>query len=112
MAAHPRNRPHNVQRIESTDPAARDEGPRLIPLEKRPPRASPNARARFPAGIYHTGDSVPVTGIFTAVHACEAKEIEIMLFRDAFFPRCPHCGNLHFRLLRSAPQISEDEDFR
>ena len=112
MAPHPRIRPANVQRIESTDPAARDEGPRLIPQEKKSPATTCSSQVRFPVGIYRTGDSVPTTGIFKALHSCEVKEFEVMLFRDALFPRCPLCGNLRFELLRRAPVISEDEDFR
>jgi len=53
------------------------------------------------------------TGIYEVIHdrAHRSAHEVVMLSGDAF-PSCDSCGDqVHFRLVRTAPYIFQDEDF-
>jgi hypothetical protein len=62
---------------------------------------------------FTAGETVKETGIYEVVHDGghrEAHEV-VMLSGDAF-PACDTCEQrVHFRLVRTAPYIFQDEDF-
>jgi hypothetical protein len=63
---------------------------------------------------FHPGERVPEAGIYAVVHEMEHRGTpELVLLPDSKFPRCRICGDqVSFRLIRTVPHLSEDEDFR
>lgn len=63
--------------------------------------------------VFRAGETVKETGIYEVVHDAghrSAHEV-VMLSGDAF-PPCDTCElRVHFRLVRTAPYIFQDEDF-
>jgi hypothetical protein len=63
---------------------------------------------------FHPGEAVVYAGIYTARHrgTCRGHN-ELALLAGEDFPRCPSCGELvQYQLLRPAPYLHDDEDFR
>jgi hypothetical protein len=57
------------------------------------------------------GDIVEQSGIYEICHSDEPRTT-LLLLRNSFFPYCRKCGEtVRFRLVQSAPHISEDPDF-
>ena len=57
------------------------------------------------------GEPVALSGIYEICHNDEPRETTL-LFRGACFPICALCGgNVRYKLVRTAPHISEDPDF-
>ena len=57
------------------------------------------------------GDEVKESGVYEICHADEPKATALLL-RNTFFPYCRQCGDLvRYKLIHSAPHISEDPDF-
>lgn len=101
----------NVQHFYPSQPEARDEGPRLIPLEKPQPQSSSIPTPRNRAISRHSGQVVQLTGAYKAVHS-RCAERTVLLFAGARFPTCPECGSLCYSLLQAAPSAYEDPDLR
>jgi hypothetical protein len=63
---------------------------------------------------FHAGEQVASPGIYTARHGngCLGGR-EVALLAGQAFPSCQSCGNkVQYQLLRQAPYLSDDEDFR
>jgi len=60
------------------------------------------------------GDVVRTSGIYRVVHHNGHREAhDIVLLAGQPFPFCAHCEqDAQFQLLRAAPHLEEDEDFR
>jgi hypothetical protein len=57
------------------------------------------------------GEIVEHSGIYEICHSDEPRTT-LLLLRNSFFPFCRKCGEtVRFRLVQSAPHISEDPDF-
>jgi hypothetical protein len=57
------------------------------------------------------GAFVEQSGIYEICHSDEPRAT-LLLLRNSFFPYCRKCGEtVRFRLVQSAPHISEDPDF-
>ena len=57
------------------------------------------------------GDMVEQSGFYEICHSVEPRTT-LLLLRHSFFPFCRKCGEtVRFRLVQSAPHISEDPDF-
>ena len=62
--------------------------------------------------LFRPNELIPNTGIYESVHA-SGNTNNVVLIRGEKFPACAECGmQVRFRLVRAAPHISEDEDFR
>lgn len=62
--------------------------------------------------LFRPSERIPQTGIYELVHA-SGNINTVVLVRDDEFPACRECGTrARFRLLRAAPHIREDQDFR
>ncbi|MCI0349780.1 MAG: hypothetical protein L0Z53_10175 [Acidobacteriales bacterium] len=62
--------------------------------------------------LYRPAERVPETGIYETLHP-KGETSTVVLVREQQFPACADCGTqVRFRLVRTAPHISEDEDFR
>ena len=60
---------------------------------------------------YEAGDLVELSGIYAVCHS-DGRRLSVVLIRGNRFPVCDCCGpDVHYRLLRSAPYILDDEDF-
>ncbi|HEU5451165.1 MAG TPA: hypothetical protein VFU76_04235 [Terriglobales bacterium] len=70
-------------------------------------------KSRQPAvQSFHSGDKVPQSGIYAAAHSGAHRSAHCMLLvAKEVFPGCGKC-RVTFRLLRAAPYIFEDADFR
>ena len=61
---------------------------------------------------YRPGERIPQTGIYELIHA-SGNINTVVLVRDEEFPTCRECGTqVRFRLVKAAPHITEDKDFR
>ena len=57
------------------------------------------------------GDMVDESGVYEICHSDEPRTT-VLLLRSTFFPYCRQCGDsVRFKLVQSAPHISEDPDF-
>jgi hypothetical protein len=66
-----------------------------------------------PPPFFRAGESIADTGIYRVFHTEHRTSHEVTLLAGQQFPTCDHCGNdVHFELLRSAPEISRDASFR
>jgi hypothetical protein len=62
--------------------------------------------------LFRPDERIPQTGIYESVHA-NGSTTTVVLVRDQEFPACRECGTqVRFRLVRAAPHIKEDQDFR
>jgi len=63
---------------------------------------------------FHAGEIVVTAGIYSARHDANcAEDNEIALLVGDTFPLCKSCGHqVQYQLLRHAPYLHEDEDFR
>lgn len=70
-------------------------------------------KSRQPAELsFHSGDKVPQSGIYAAAHSGAHRNAHcILLLANEAFPGCGSC-RVTFHLLRAAPYIFEDDDFR
>jgi hypothetical protein len=66
------------------------------------------------AGFYRTGDAVPQSGIYEVAHKGEHREPHTAtLISGEPFPGCETCKEaVLYRLMRTAPYIFHDDDFR
>jgi hypothetical protein len=63
--------------------------------------------------VFQPADQVPETGVYQALHYRHRLYHDVSLLRGQTFPNCSECGdNVRFRMVRSAPLISEDRNFR
>jgi hypothetical protein len=71
-------------------------------------------RSPAPASsLFRVGDIIPETGIYRVYHSVHRLSHEATLMGGERFPRCVQCENdVEFELLRSAPQVEADQDFR
>ena len=66
----------------------------------------------MPNGSFRPGDSVPVTGIYTATHYQHRMPHEVFAVEGDQFPTCRRCGvRTSFVLLQAATHIETDRDF-
>jgi hypothetical protein len=74
---------------------------------------SPQLSCEYPT-TYHSGETALKSGIYGGEHSARHKHLtEVVIIKDAPFPRCSTCGEpLEFHLVQSAVHISEDEDFQ
>lgn len=62
--------------------------------------------------VFQPADKVPESGIYQVQHYRHRLYHEVTLLRGAVFPNCSECEmNVRFRLVRSAPPITEDRNF-
>jgi hypothetical protein len=62
--------------------------------------------------LFRPSERIPKTGIYESMHA-NGHTGTVVLIRNQEFPACTECGvQVRFRLVRAAPHIREDEDFR
>jgi hypothetical protein len=62
--------------------------------------------------LFRPSQRIPQTGIYELIHA-NGNVNTVVLVREEEFPTCRECGTqVRFRLVRAAPHIKEDEDFR
>lgn len=66
-------------------------------------------KARFKAG-----DVIPESGIYETVHENAHRGVhEVVMIKGDLFPPCDTCAErVRFKLIRSAPYIFNDEDFK
>jgi hypothetical protein len=62
---------------------------------------------------YTAGDTVRQSGIYEVIHDRDHREAhEVVMISGELFPDCETCKEkVHFRLVRTAPYIFQDEDF-
>ncbi len=79
---------------------------RGLPLVK-PPSEKP------PLPYFRAGEPITETGIYRVFHSEHRVSHEVTLLAGQAFPTCGDCGrDVHFELLRSAPEIGRDTSFR
>lgn len=62
--------------------------------------------------LFRPSERIPQSGIYESLHSSGGTNT-VVLTRDQEFPTCAECGTkVRFRLVRAAPHIKEDEDFR
>lgn len=63
--------------------------------------------------LYSAGQPVLETGIYEVIHdAAHRSAHEVVMLSGDSFPACDTCAErVHFRLVRTAPYIFQDEDF-
>ena len=63
--------------------------------------------------LFGPGTQVPESGVYQVFHYRHRLSHEVTLMRGAYFQRCSECrDNVRFRLVRSAPVIRLDRNFR
>lgn len=66
-----------------------------------------------PLPYFRAGEPITETGIYRVFHSEHRVSHEVTLLAGQVFPTCAECGSdVHFELLRSAPEISRDTSFR
>ena len=61
---------------------------------------------------YAPDEEVPESGIYRVVHESGEKETVVFL-RAGVFPQCEDCGEkVRYSIVRTAPYIFDDEDFK
>jgi len=66
-----------------------------------------------PNPYFRAGEAIVETGIYRVFHAEHRVSHEVTLLAGQKFPVCEECGkDVHFELLRSAPEITRDPGFR
>ena len=62
---------------------------------------------------YRTGESVPVTGVYSVTHDGHRLPHEVLILKNERFPRCAKCSDaVVFTLLRPVPDIPKDFSYR
>ena len=62
---------------------------------------------------FHAGDTIPVSGIYRAIHGRHRLAHDVTLLAGEDFPRCSKCGDLvGFELIAEATAAIDDRDFR
>ena len=62
--------------------------------------------------IFSPDEEIPESGIYQTTHASGEKDTVVFL-RGNLFPPCPDCGlKVRYSIVRTAPYIFDDEDFR
>jgi len=62
---------------------------------------------------FRSGQSVPANGIYRIIHAEHRLSPEVTLLKDEVFPVCSQCRTaVRFELLRPAPTVAANGDFR
>ena len=62
--------------------------------------------------LYAPAEEVPESGIYELIHECGEQET-ILFLRAALFPDCEECGEaVRYKIVRTAPYIFQDEDFK
>ena len=62
--------------------------------------------------VYAPEEEVPESGIYGVMHESGEQET-VLLLRAALFPDCEDCGKaVRYKILRTAPYIFHDEDFK
>ena len=65
-----------------------------------------------PARSYAPDEEVPESGIYQVAHASGEMETVVFL-RGGVFPECEDCGEkVRYSIVRTAPYIFDDEDFK
>jgi hypothetical protein len=82
-------------------------GPDLGRSERKPMQPAPFAQ------VFYAGDMIPETGIYLISHSTgHQRALERLMPKGLSFPECSTCGTrVHFKLVRGAPSIWDDEDF-
>jgi hypothetical protein len=63
--------------------------------------------------VFQPDEPVPATGIYQVLHYRHRLAHEVTVLHGQMFPKCSECrSNLRFRLVRAAPLIDEDRNFR
>jgi hypothetical protein len=58
--------------------------------------------------MFHTGQSVPESGIYRVIHAGHRLPHEVTLLKDQLFPHCAKCEDLvEFEIVAQAPTMGE-----
>jgi hypothetical protein len=61
--------------------------------------------------VYKPGDTVPTSGIYTALHVEHRGSHSVVAIRGEQFPLCRRCGeNVRFRVARLLPHMTHDFD--
>ncbi len=61
---------------------------------------------------FRPGDAIPQTGIYRVFHSNHRLSHDVTLLQGEKFPECITCkDDVHFELLRPAPQIGTDASF-
>ena len=62
---------------------------------------------------FHVRETIPVSGIYRAIHGDHRVAHEVTLLAGEDFPRCSKCGDLvGFELMAEATAAMDDHDFR
>jgi len=79
----------------------------------RPHHASPS---HGNGGTFKAGEAVPETGIYEVIHDRAHRtphEVVMVPHSEGTFPLCETCkGKVRYKLVRTAPYIFNDEDFK
>lgn len=63
--------------------------------------------------IFQPADPVPESGVYQVQHYRHRLYHEVTICRGGKFPLCSECGNnVRFRLVRTAPPIELDRNFK
>lgn len=63
--------------------------------------------------VFQPAEQVPESGVYQVLHYRHRLYHEVTILRGGSFPICSECGNnVRFRLVRSAPLIDADRNFR
>lgn len=64
--------------------------------------------------VFKAGQVVRESGVYEVVHDREHRPAhDVLMHRDELFPDCDQChSKVRFLLVRTAPYIFDDEDFR
>ena len=62
--------------------------------------------------LYAPEEEVPESGIYNMIHE-GGEQDTVLLLRAALFPDCEECGKaVRYSVVRTAPYIFHDEDFK
>ena len=77
------------------------------------PRPHSGHKRGGPATLFGAGETVRETGIYEVIHhRVHRSAHEVVMLSGDSFPSCDTCHEqVHFRLVRTAPYIFQDEDF-
>ena len=68
--------------------------------------------SKDPRKFFAVGEQVPDSGIYRVFHSGHRVSHDVTLIRGEKFPPCEKCeSDVHFELLRAAPQIAHDANF-
>ena len=67
----------------------------------------------IPFPYFRAGEPILESGIYRVFHGEHRMAHEVTLLRGELFPECKTCGSIaHFELVRPAPGLETDSDFR